>query len=234
MAEISNRAVATAAGGALLAVALAFVSPSEGDHRTDYDEVARCASKTVRAVQVHSRTSEATVFTKLKDWGSGDPMATTYACRLRGGPVARLDSPLTDEARDLVLAGRWVAYDSDPHAEAAGPSHIEVVDLKEARTEFSDAAMPDAEEAPAQIHAIVLKRNGSVAWLAEGESGEQGVWKADRTGGGRAQRLDAGPPEISMLSFRLSPDRRRVQWLKDDPGTPHTVTDDTPRSAPID
>ena len=59
MAEISNRAVATAAGGAVLAIALAFVSPSDGSHRTGYGDAVRSAGETVRDVQLQNRSTEA-------------------------------------------------------------------------------------------------------------------------------------------------------------------------------
>lgn len=232
MAEVSSRGVAAAAGGALLAVALAFVSPSEGSHRTDYGDTVRCAGKVVRGVQVRTSSSEAAVFVKPEDWGR-DVLPTTYACMRRAGPVVQLDSPLVDASRNPVLAGRYVAYELDPYD--GTPSYVEVVDLKEGGTDFADAAMPDADATPARVQALALKRNGSVGWLGiHDETGEQGVWKVDATGGGEPQRLDTGPPAIAPLSFRLSRDRRRLRWLRDDPGTAHTVRDDTPRSAPLD
>jgi hypothetical protein len=233
MAEISNRAVATAAAGAMLAVGLAFVSPSDGSHKTDYDERVRCGGKTIRNVQIQNFSAEAVVFTKVKEYPQGT-LPTTYGCLLRrGARVVRLDRPTADQVLDPALAGRFVGFKRVLRGYSGSGRSIPVVyDLRTGEVHHQLSAIEDDE--PAQVQALVLKRNGSIAWLGLGESGRQEVWRLNNGKSGvPIDRLDTGPPEIPVLSFRLSADRRTLRWLRDDPGTPGNTRDDTVRTAPI-
>jgi hypothetical protein len=213
VAEISNRAVATAAGGALLAVVLAFVSPSEGSHRTDYDETVRCPGKTVRDVQVQNRSSEAVVFTKVKRYEQGT-LPTTYACLLRrGAPLVRLDRPTADKVLDPHLAGAFVGFKRVHQVSGPGWSTLSVVDLRSGRVHHELGAT-DIDERD-QVRAIVLKRNGSVAWIGETEKNVQQVWRLQNGEPGvPIAKLDTSPPRIEPLSLRLTGDRRTVRWAK--------------------
>jgi hypothetical protein len=213
MAEISNRAVMAAAGGALLAIGLAFISPADGEHRTEYDETARCPAKTVRNVQIQNRTSEAIVFAKLKTYRQGT-LATTYACRLRrGAPTVRLDRPTVDSVLDPVLAGAFVGFKRVHRVTGSGVSTVSVVDLRTGEPHHELAATESDE--PSQVRALVLKRNGSVAWIGETEKNVTEVWRLQNGRPGvPVDKLDTSPPRIEPLSLRLSSDRRTVRWTK--------------------
>jgi hypothetical protein len=234
MAEISNRAVAVAAGGALLAVALAFASPSDASHRTDYDDAVRCAGKVVRGVQLQNRSTAGAVFTKVKRYPEGD-LATAYGCLRRSGAIVRLGDPRLETTSDPALAGRFVGWRRIVHGTPfAATQDVAVTDLKTGQRVVEYDAVPNTVTPQSEtVQALVVKRNGSIGWLGRLESGEQGVFKVDNTDTG-AQRLDTGPPAIPVLSFRLSTDRRTLRWARDDPGTPADTRDDTVKTAPID
>ena len=220
MAEISTRSVAAAGGGALLAVALAFVGSADASHR--YDETARCNGRAVHDVQIVARTSEATAFIKLKP-ASGQKRRVSYAC-LRRGPVRQLDRPSGGNyVRGWALAGRYVAFKRFLYlSEFGSASEIRVLDLSTGETKVAQNGVPDYT-GDSHVLALVVKRNGSVAWTGVGDRGPDGsVWKVDATGGG-PQRLDAGP-ELDYDSLALAADRRSVIWRNGSEA----------RSAPID
>jgi hypothetical protein len=211
MAEISNRAVATAAGGALLAVALAFVGKADAQQ---YDRAVRCDGKTVRSVELVTRSSDGAVFRKVKPRRDGVRVPFTYACLVRGGSIRRLDR-LTraqdDTAESAQIAGRFVGFRRRyPVSESDVASDIVVVDLKTGGVRSGHTALPGRPQ-EGDVLTLVVKRNGSVAWTAVGVRGnELTVWKVDRSTTG-AQELDRGPA-IDYRSLRLSADRRSVHW----------------------
>jgi hypothetical protein len=209
VAEISNRAVATAAGGALLAVALAFVGKADAQ---EFDRAVRCNGKTVRSVELVTRSRDGAVFRKLKRGPDGGQVPVTYACLLRSGAIERLDAPaLGRTARDPALSGRYVGFRSSfLVSEFDSASDMVVVDLRTGRTEANEPANPGSG-ADSEVLTFVVKRNGSVAWTAVGVRGEDvTVWKLD-LGATGPQQLDRGSA-IDYRSLRLSADRRSVHW----------------------
>lgn len=211
MAEISNRAVATAATGALLAVGLAFVGNADA---AEYDRAVRCGAKTVRSADLVTRSSDGAVFRKLRARSDGVRIPITYGCLVRGGGIRRLDRTLGtqgDTARDPRLAGRFVGFRrSYMVSESDSASDVVVVDLKTGATEVHEQGNPGSG-ADSEVLTLVVKRNGSVAWMAVGVRGEDvTVWKADESAAGPRQ-LDRGPA-VDYRSLRLSADRQTVHW----------------------
>ena len=201
-----------AGAGALLAVGLAFVSNADASHQ--YDQAVRCNGKTVRQVQLVTRSTEGAAFLKLRPGPGGRRLPVAYACLLRSGPITRLDSPNSfNRVRNQQLAGRYVAFKRTLYvSEFDSASGVEVVDLKTGQRKWSSTAMP-AAEGDSEVLTLVVKRNGSVAWTAVGVRGEDlAVWKLDSTTPNGPQELDRGP-QIDYETLSLTPDRRTVVWV---------------------
>jgi hypothetical protein len=200
---------------AAAAASLAPVGSAAASHRTAYDEAVRCAAKTVRDVQLEVRSSEGAVFQKRKRTTSG-VQAVTYACLVRGGSIRRLDDPARAiHAFDAALAGRYVGYEREDFSDQfTVPSTLGVVDLKTGTRRIVSAS-PNSSDRDTAVRAFVIKRNGSVAWIAVGDpSGDQGVFKLDSTTD-EPVSLDTAPaPGFDDRTLRLSADRRAVLWRK--------------------
>lgn len=206
MAEISTRAVATAAGGAVLAVALAFVGKADASHQ--YDRTVRCNGQTVRQVQLVTRSSEGAVFRKLRPGPGGRRVSVAYGCLLRAGRVTRLD--YANRVAHPQLAGRYVGFGRTLYvSEFGSASGIAVVDLKTGKSVVSEEGVPGTD-GDSHLLSLVVKRNGSVAWTGMPDGPDVSVWKIDATAQG-PQRLDVGS-QIDPESLRLSADRRSVGW----------------------
>ena len=194
---------------------LAAAAPAHASHRSAYRDSVRCDGKTVRSVQLDTRTREAAVFQKVKTTRSGT-FPYTYACLVRGGSIERLDDPARSyRAFDAALAGRFAGYElEDLSDQFTVPSTLAVVDLK-AGVHRRISASPNAEDRDVSVRTFVLKRNGAVAWIAAGDpSGDQAVFKED-TSTVAPQQLDAAPgPGFDPRSLRLSADRRTVLWRR--------------------
>jgi hypothetical protein len=199
---------------AAAAASLALAAPVSAGHKTTYDDSVRCAGKTVRNVQLETRSSEGAVFQKRKRTTSG-VQAVTYACLLRSGSIERLDDPARAiHAFDAALAGRFVGYEREDFSDQfTVPSTLGVFDLKTG-TRRIISATPNSSDRDTAVRAFVIKRNGSVAWLAVGDpSGDQAVFKLDATTDD-PERLDfaSGVARFDERALRLSADRRAVLW----------------------
>lgn len=208
MAEISTRAVATAAAGAVLAVGLAWVSPADATHQ--YDETVRCGTKTVRNVQPVAGNRDAVLFRKMKGTRS-NVNATAYACLRRRGPIVNLGQ--AGFVKEAQFAGRYLGFRRINYVgEHGSASGIAVVDLRLGTSKVEERGVPGANDVDSHALSFVVKRNGSVAWIGDDDAGpDYTVWKVDMTDDG-PQRLDIGP-EIDYRSLRLSADRRTVTWV---------------------
>jgi hypothetical protein len=208
MVQHCTRAILAASLTAFLALA----APAAASHQ--YRDTARCASKTVRNVQVLVSTSEAVAFRKRFPTR---PYATyaSYACMRRGaGSIERLKRSEFSLSRVRPqLAGRYVAFRRlDELNEFSSASGIVVQDLRTGTIAY------ESPRDGSYMTDWVVKRNGSAAWIdfpPEDQSGIR-VWKVDSTTGGQRQPLDSGEPVIGadFQSLRLSADRRQVLWTK--------------------
>jgi hypothetical protein len=208
-----------AVAAAALCAGLVLASPAGAA----YDRSVRCAGKTVRDVELVTRSSDGAAFRKLKRTASGS-QAVTYACLVRSGRIRRLDDPARSlNAQGPRLAGRFVGFERvDNSDQSSPPSDLVVQDLRTGRRRVLTAA-PDPPELTS-VAAFVLKRNGSVAWIVVGHSSaRQELWTDTAVGG--PQRIDASPPAIDVGSLRLSASRRSVLWRK--------AGDTSDRSAPL-
>ena len=207
MAEISTRAVATAAAGAMLAVGLAFVSNADASH--GYDRAVRCNGQTVRQVQYVERSREGAIFRKRKPGPGGRRVSVAYGCLVRSGPVTRLG--FANRIRDPRLAGRYAGYRRILYlTEFGSASGMTVVDLKTGRATVDEAGVPGSE-GDSHVQSFALKRTGGVAWIGGDETLRNfSVWKVDAAASG-VQQLDSGQ-QIDDESMRLSADRRSVSW----------------------
>lgn len=176
-----------------------------------YDDTVRCKAKTVRNVNVVTRSSEAAVFTKRGLVpGTRIYRYRSYACMFRAGPISYLSrSDATRSRLDPKLAGRFVAFRQYYGINEFGSeSGIVVLDIR------TGTVVEESPNEGVNLVSFVVKRNGSAAWImVPEESAERTVWKSDVTTGGERQRLDAGS-DIDAASLRLSGDRRTITWTE--------------------
>jgi hypothetical protein len=204
----------------VLACMVALPATAPSSHLRPYDETVRCATKTVRDVQVVERSRRAVVFRKLKDTARG-ALPVSYACAHRRSElrqsVYRLDDPVRSRrAEGARLAGEFVAYRLADRSDPSVASSELVVQSLSHSTRLSFFPKPEETDTASDVVAFVVKPTGAVAWMAIGHpSGEQGVWKANRNWlDDEIPRLDGSPPAIDVRSLRLSQDRRRVEWRR--------------------
>ena len=139
-----------------LAVAVAMLAPATSQarkrHRTCYPKHTKTlvASAQARVFQTRKKVEEAHV---------------TYGCLLSRKHPYKFSLPDFPTGFDpIVLAGRYVAYGdySDCAASFCDPNSIVVQNLRNGHVRFVDG--PGLRIAT--VYGLVLKRNGSVAWIA--------------------------------------------------------------------
>lgn len=175
------------------------------------------------------------VFTKKRRTDS----EAEYGCLYRFDRRVRLDRRSYDlDVHSFKLGSRYVGYietDSNCGACAHGYDAMNVVDLRKRRVKL-DAKGNEAATGETEIHAFVMKANGSVAWTSSGEvagvESSQEVLKADAGG---ATLLDRYRYDATR---RPSPDPRQIELrslaLSDDAGTVYWTKAGRPASAPLD
>jgi hypothetical protein len=212
------RPYSLAVAAVVFAASLGIAAPASANHQ--YQSTAVCNGRAVKKVQLLDRTREAAVFLKRRTTQHGTIATVSYAC-LRRGPIRRLGET---RSRYAVLAGRFVAYRVVFQSEFNSYSNVHVVDLSTGATVTRARGMPAyPEDEDSSVWEIVLKRNGSVAWIGSNDIvTELAVWKVDRTGSG-PQQVDASP-RIDRDSLRLSASRTALAW----------TNDGQTRTAPID
>jgi hypothetical protein len=205
MARSSSLVIAVVA---VAVASLGLAAPASANHQ--YRSTATCNGRPVKKVQFLDRSSEAAVFLKRRTRENGTVASVAYAC-LRRAPIRRLGNHI----RYAVLAGRFVAVRSTFVSEFNSSSGLHVMDLSTGKFVTNARGMPTSpEDEDTHVLKIVLKRNGSVAWVGSNNVASQfAIWKVDRTGSG-PQQLDAGP-RIDRLSLRLRADRTAVVWTND-------------------
>jgi hypothetical protein len=164
-------------------------------------------SASARGAQVVTRVSDAIVFAKR---------GNLYGCIFSQGTVRRLP----DEGGGIdvtppngpMLGGRFVAYSTIGSAAGDEFDRLYVYDIRRGRRflQVSSNFITD----------IVVKRNGSVAWV-EGSTVDPG---ADRPPAHQVRKFDAELREGVLLvdrgadidpdSLVLGPDRTDVRWLR--------------------
>jgi hypothetical protein len=157
---------------------------------------------------VKTKTREAVVFTNRNGYKA-------YACLYRRGELVRLSGAVGP----YRLAGNYVAYFLSFYEIESGPIYrVMVRDLRTGRfrhveAAYSDLPAPEDDdygESAAKIKGLVLKRNGSVAWLScftdepgrcrgPAEYVEWEAWRADTRG---RKLLDASA-DVRLRSLRL-------------------------------
>jgi hypothetical protein len=153
-----------------------------------------------------------------------------FACRLDSGRTLRLGRDYCGDAYSgcdfvdaLALAEEKVAYVSGHVNGRYGPDRSSTLTVFDTATWSVQRAIGEAESPAAAVRrrfaAVVLKPNGSVAWVLDRMdytgtepyySQTQEVWKADTTG----RRLLDSDPEISAVSLMLN--GSTLSWRRGD------------------
>ena len=115
-----------------------------------------------------------------------------------------------------ALAGRYVAfaYDIEEAAGAEANDEIKVRDLKTGRWLPGSFGTEGSSLGDASVSALVLKPNGSVAWIAfyYKDSGRRfQVWALEKGSAGEKRKLDEGNA-IRSHSLALSGNGKTVYW----------------------
>ena len=121
----------------------------------------------------------------------------------------------SSDARDFQLAGTYTAYVLSYVGAVIGSDQVNVVDLRD-----GTRVTPSSPQ-PMIVRELVLKDNGSVAWIQNSyDSKEEEVWTHDALGD---RKLDSAPPRdnarpITSLTLTGS----TLSWLHD--GEPRSAT----------
>jgi len=153
-----------------------------------------------------------------------------YGCAFRAGRIYRLGGYSTlggdnlDAARQLALAGPVVALVSEGF-------EIRVRSLRSGRVLHhvsNTIASDQINESQSPVDKLVVKSNGSVAWIASGRDGEGDPNPPPRDptevhvlGSDNHHQIVARDPKISVYSLRLLPGGGGVSWQSD--GQTHTA-----------
>lgn len=180
-----------------LVASLAAALPAQASHG--------CSAWRSKGAKLIVKTREAVVFSKGVYY---------YGCLASTGTVRRL--PEEGGGIDVAgpdapqLAGRYVAYNTSGSGIGDEFDRLYVYDLRVGRRFLVESST--------FIRDIVLKRNGSVAWIeaAPADVGDAPVWDVrawsneDRQG---SVLLDRGA-DIAPESLVLTPDRLRIEWTR--------------------
>jgi hypothetical protein len=202
---------------AVLAAGLVLAQPAAASHG---------CSKHAKGGKVTHKTKEAHVFEKNNRW---------YGCAARVKRPYVLPGLDTLEARQfsdgtvpnhITLAGVFVAYERYTLLTAGGAGDTQtdlyVVDLRNGKVVVDeDARPPTGQQEDRSVTDLVLKRNGSVAWISDHWTYAQHPavvnyevhrFSRDPANPGRAL-LDSGA-DIERDSLTLGADRKTLSWTK--------------------
>jgi hypothetical protein len=173
-----------------------------------------CGAARSSGARIVVKTREAVVFTKGIYY---------YGCLASVGTVRRL--PEEGGGIDItppnipVLAGRYVAYSTEGSGIGDEFDRLYVYDLRVGRRFLVESSTV--------IRSVVLKRNGSVAWIEAAHAdagGDQPVWDVRKWSNEERQGsllIDRGR-DVDPDSLVLSPDRLSIGWTRG--GAPRTAT----------
>jgi hypothetical protein len=179
------------------ALVLGAAAPAEATHG--------CGSARSKGARIVVKNREAVMFTKGFFY---------YGCLSSVGTVRRLP----DEGGGIditppeipVLAGRYVAYATTGSAIGDEFDRLYVYDLRLGRRFLFESST--------FIRTVVLKRNGSVAWVeaAPVDAGDATVWDVRKWANEEREGsvlVDRGS-EIDPESLTLAPDRTSISWTR--------------------
>jgi hypothetical protein len=179
-------------------VSLATALPAQASHG--------CGAARSKGARIVVKTREAVMFTKGLYY---------YGCLASVGTVRRLPEEgggIDVTAPEIpVLAGRYLAYATTGSAIGDEFDRLYVYDLRVGRRFVFESST--------FIRGIVLKRNGSVAWIEVAPAdagGDQAVWDVrklaieEREG---SVLLDRGS-DVDPASLALAPDRTGISWTR--------------------
>ncbi len=146
--------------------------------------------------------------------------AGAVACLYRSGIKRELttDDFSRESLGPWAIAGRFVAYSGRAGTDNGGAYHnIYAVDIKTGEVvhevsntgetcEYSRVAA-GSNCGSMDVRAIVVKRNGSTAWLTA--HSPRAVWRLDGRGFRRLDRATG----IDVRSLRLNAERTRISWV---------------------
>ena len=199
---------------ALVVVCVVVVAPAGAAK----NKCQRFASK----YRIMAQSPTSVVFQEAARDPARDPgFSVAYGCRFSQGRLRELPASSEQDAYGFQLAGRYVAYATNT-AEEASPTTgatVYVVDLKTGKAAFAEGAYvvppspPDVEFSDS-VDSIVLRANGSVAWItdASGSNNPQETLVVRRHGTS-VTVLDRGF-DVRLGSLALSRDGTTVFWMR--------------------
>jgi hypothetical protein len=211
---------------AVIAALLVIVAPAAADRG--------CRSSTSKGAKILAQTRTAVVFVKDKTHRTLGTQPIRFGCMFRVGRTYRL-TPFTDfdqQFGNLQLAGRYAAFHFDVE-EGAGNSSHHTIRLYDLRTGRGQGIAPGSGPEPIGselVQAIVLKPNGSIAWIS---SFERKIGEEPLPGGGSSEIRETVYPvtkienglgasranveegtDIDRRSLALSRDRQTIYWIR--------------------
>ena len=203
--------------GAMVGVGIAAVGPTPASAATE-----RCAASTAPGTKIVIASRKAVVYKRREaDPQDGAKQWIHYGCVYARDRERQL-TRFVDFSQFLgpwALAGPYVAYAFDVEEAAGGEQNdeIHVVDLRTGKQKaVASRAAEGSTQGESRVHAIVLKPNATVAWIASyhldnSEDVNFQVWAIEQGRDGERRKLDEGT-SIRPHSLGLSGNGKTVYW----------------------
>jgi hypothetical protein len=196
---------------ATVAVAVAWPAAASAEDR--------CSASRAPGTKVVVASRAAVVYKRRETEPGGEKQWIHYGClyaRDREWPL-RGFAEFGQDFGPWALAGRYVAYGYE--YEEAAPDlayeQIHVLDLRSGKEKSGVGGPTDSPNGESYVHAIVLKRNGSIAWISSYHDDYPHVlfqvWALERGRGGKKRKLDEGD-SIRPHSLALSDNSKMLYW----------------------
>jgi hypothetical protein len=203
----------TAALVTAAALALPAVAPAES----------RCAASRAAGTKVVFASNKAVVYKRRETKPGDGKQWLHYGClyaRDREWPLSGGFAEFSQDFGPWALAGRYVAfgYEYEEAAPDVAYEQIYVFDLRSGKQKYRVPTPTEGSpRGESYVHAIVLKRNGSSAWIPSYHDEYPHVlfqvWEVEMGRDGKRRKLDEGD-SIRPHSLALSGNGKTVYWRK--------------------
>jgi hypothetical protein len=200
--------------GTALAAAAALALPAAASAES------RCAASRAAGTKVVVASNKAVVYKRRETKPGDGKQWLHYGClyaRDKEWPLSNGFAEFAHHFGQWALAGRYVAfgYEYEEAAPDLSYDQIHVVDLRSGKDKYDVGSPTDSPNGESYVRAIVLKRNGSIAWISSYHDDYPHVllqvWKFEVGGDGKSHKLDEGG-SIRPHSLALSGNGKTVYW----------------------
>lgn len=192
-------------------LALPAVAPAES----------RCAASRAEGTKVVFASRKAVVYKRRETKPGDGKQWLHYGClyaRDREWPLSSGFAEFSQDFGPWALAGRYVAfgYEYEEAAPDVAYEEIHVFDLQNGKQKYRVSTPTEGSpKGESSVHALVLKRNASIAWISSYHDDYPHVlfqvWEVETDRGGKRRKLDEGDA-IRPHSLARSDNGKTVYW----------------------